>query len=202
MDMPAVDDIDFFDNLQGTCFNAREEICDTLSLKLNSELSEIRSLSEYGSGEHSDQKEINFEDKGKILENSPEIFKDSARDLNAKLNSKLKYQFDEIHGLLDKMAEIILKTDPKKSAFIMDCRHQPGIVTKSIRKISKKKKDGKSVKPISRNKSAGLTKNAYILESDNSLPDLVNDPYENSTSNKRGSFYTASTAASKKLKVY
>jgi len=41
---PAVDDIDLFETLQENSFNPRDDtISDTLSLKLNSEISEIRS---------------------------------------------------------------------------------------------------------------------------------------------------------------
>jgi hypothetical protein len=202
-DMPAVDDVDLFDNLCGDDFKDEDDICDSLSLKMCGDQSEIRSLSELEFDGPSDdftadqQKDLNFEDKSKILENCPEIFKNTARDINTKLNSKLKNQFEEIHCLLDKMAEIVIKTEPKKSSFILDCRTGTKTTAKGLGK-----RNSKAKKAADKNKTVCHPLDA-MWESDNgSLPELAASNYELSIYDKKGSMFTASTAPTKKLKSF
>jgi hypothetical protein len=133
----------------------------------------------------------------KILENCPEMFKNTARDINTKLNSKLKNQFEEIHCLLDKMAEIVLKTEPKKSSFILDCRSGTKMAVKGLGK-----RNSKAKKAADKNKSICNPLDMMWESEIDTLPDLMASDYEFSVYDKKGSLLTASTAPTKKLKSF
>lgn len=104
------------------------------------------------------------------------MFKNTVRDINTNLNSKLRLQFEEIHLLLDKMADIVVRTEPKKSSFILDCRLGSKVMPKNLSKAIKKKE----VSVVT-----GQNK-VFNSESDYSQHDK--------SLGKRGSFHSVSTA--------
>jgi len=138
-------------------------------------------------------RKINFEDKEKILETSPDLFKVAVSDLNANLNSKLRLQFEEIHNLLDKMADIVVRTEPKKSSFILDCRLGTKNVPKNVSKSFKKKE----LMAVNQNLDKPYKFVDARLETENS------QMKSGKSIGKRSSFYSVSTALpTKKLKLF
>jgi len=79
-------------------------------------------LSEADLDDQSPDPKVHFLNTEKIFDDCPMLVKHTIREMNSTLNTQLKGQFDEIKSLLDRMADIVVATEPKKSAFILDYR--------------------------------------------------------------------------------
>ena len=96
----------------------------------------------------------------------------------------MKQQLEDVNDLLNKMASIVVKLEPKKAKFIVDSRAENnGTLKKQLAKLNKKlarAKASKKKKDVSDEDSIDLEIKSYI---------------------KQHSFSSISTAASKKIKM-
>ena len=134
---------------------------------------------------------INFHDKKNILDNCPYQFKDTIKAMNENLNSKLKNHFEEIHDVLNKMAYIVMTMEPKKSGFIIDCRHGKDMYKEEVGSfLSKSYRSRKNVNDKLR---ANSTKSRVLSKKKDRVI----------CSDKKRSLHSISTTAShKKLKFF
>lgn len=124
-------------------FFKEDSVTECLSMKFDSNLSDLRSLSDCNEladqNDNFDDEDFSIQNKEQILDNCPNFFKNTVEDFNYTLNCTLKTQFDQVHTLLEKMSWILIKREPKKTKFIIDCRLGNKIKLKgSKRRISKK----------------------------------------------------------------
>lgn len=185
-----VDEINFFDDL--ICDN-QDSLCgneafeDSMSFRIKSDLSEIRSLSDLGIeinyAQHAEEK-FDFSQEQKVWHEYPGDFKETASKYNDSLNDKMKLQLEEVNNLLNKMASIVVKLEPKKARFIVDSRAETSnTMKKQLAKINKKLV------------AANASKNRKIDFETDSIGTEINSYI------KQNSFSSVSTAASKKLKI-
>merc|ERR1712178_174481 len=114
----------------------------------------------------------------------PTELRATASKYNDTLNDRMKQQLDDVNNLLNKMASIVVKLEPKKARFIVDSRAEnSATMKKQIAKLNKK---------IAR---ANASKNRKSVSDEDSI-DLEIKSYI-----KQHSFSSVSTAASKKIKI-
>lgn len=184
-----VDEINFFDDFgvdkEDSLVNDIYE--DSLSFRIKSDTSEIRSLSDelgvdiqYAAA----TEKFDFSQDPKVWHEYPTEFRATASKYNNTLNDRMKQQLDDVNDLLNKMASIIVKLEPKKAKFIVDSRAENNAtMKKQIAKLNKK---------IARANASKMRKTV----SDEDSIDLEIKSYI-----KQHSFSSVSTAASKKLKI-
>lgn len=199
LDLPAVEDLDPFADLLEDVYDDQHHMSsDNLSLNLDSSMTDLRSLSEIDVDELEKRSSVDFSATGKILDDCPFLFKNTIKEMNHKLNLKLKNHFDEIHSLLDRMADIVVSTDPKKAAFILDYRlgkimHRPVALKTKPRVGGKPRaKRTKKIATISSDKKKACGGNDE---------NVLDSPSVESGLGKRNSFCSFSTAASPKKKM-
>ena len=180
-----VDEINFFDNLNNTEAIGNDIFDDNVSFRIQSELSETRSLSDL-EVENSDAcKKFDFSNEEKIWHQCPDAFNSSASTYNDSLNDKLKKQCEDVDNLLQKMAAIIVISEPKKAKFIIDCRNENSTAMK--KRLA-----------ISMNKKLAIA-NATKINRTSSESDSIQ--FEKNSCVKQGSLCSNSTAPTKKMKL-
>lgn len=182
-----VDEINFFDDLNldnqdSLCGNEAFE--DSMSFRIKSDFSEMRSLSDLGVDITYAEEKFDFTQEQKVWHEYPGDFKETASKYNNSLNDKMKTQLEEVNDLLNKMASIVVKLEPKKARFIVDSRAEnSNTMKKQLAKLNKKLA------------AANASKNRKIDFETDSIGTEINSYI------KQNSFSSISTAASKKLKI-
>jgi len=182
-----VDEINFFDDLN---LNSEDSLCgneafgDSLSFRIKSDLSDMRSLSDLGVEINYAEEKFDFSREQKVWHEYPGDFQQTASKYNDSLNDKMKLQLEEVNNLLNKMASIVVKLEPKKARFIVDSRAEnSSTMKKQLARLNKKLS------------AANASKNRKIDFETDSIGTEINSYI------KQGSFSSISTAASKKLKI-
>jgi hypothetical protein len=99
LDLPAVEDLDpFCDFPQETYVDQHPLTSDVLSLNLDSSMSDHQSYSETDVDEATKNSNVDFLPTGRILDDCPFLFRNTIKELNQSLNTKLRNHFDEIHS--------------------------------------------------------------------------------------------------------
>jgi hypothetical protein len=99
LDLSAVEDLDLFGDFpQQTHDDQHLLTSDMLSLDLDSSITDQRSFSEIDVNEPAKNSNVDFLPTGEILDDCPFLFRNTIREMNKKLNTKLKNNFDEIHS--------------------------------------------------------------------------------------------------------
>jgi hypothetical protein len=99
LDLSAVEDLDPFGDFPQQTYDDQHRLTsDMLSLDLDSSITDQRSLSEIDVNEAAKNSKVDFLPTGEILDDCPFLFRNIIKEMNQKLNTKLKNHFDEIHS--------------------------------------------------------------------------------------------------------
>jgi tRNA nucleotidyltransferase (CCA-adding enzyme) len=99
LDLPAEEDLDLFCQFpQETNDDQHPLTSDVLSLNLDNSMSDHQSYSEIDVDDPIKNSNVDFLPTGRILDDCPFLFRNTIKEMNQTLNTKLRNQFDEIHS--------------------------------------------------------------------------------------------------------